>query len=180
MSDGIPGDVSGRAGRVGSGAERSGAAVPGTVAGRGTVCGELTARGTVWGAARVDEVAVAGVLAVGPVFPDRMGPELPDLIGPEFPDDIGFGIAGMPPLGVITIGRGIAGMPPLGFGSAGMPDIGVCIGARGNGPDIDSTGTAPRAAAEPGVIGFGLVACDDIGTFGRPGIGTPGRAGDGT
>jgi hypothetical protein len=55
-------------------------------------------------------------------------------VGPEFPDDAGFGIARIPPLGVIVmaLGRGIAGIPPLGVivmgfgrGIAGIPPLGV-------------------------------------------------------
>src|SRR5450432_1713844 len=72
----------------------------------------------------------------------------------------GFGIAGIAIVGfgTVGIGFGITGMPALGvFESDGIAIV-LVNGAgsgRGNGPAIDSTGTAPRAAAAPGAIGFG-------------------------
>ena len=48
--------------------------------------------------------------------------------------------------------------------------------ARGNGPDMVSTGTTGRAVDEPGAIGFGLETCDGAGALpGRGMFGTPGR-----
>jgi len=94
-----------------------------------------------------------------------------------------FVIAGMPIEGVSDLGR--MGIPPLGvgcfggggivpgFGIAGMPNDGVASFSRGNGPCIDSTGTEPRAAAAPGMIGIGRDICDDaVGDEVRP-LGAP-------
>ena len=84
--------------------------------------------------------------------------------------------------GTLIGGFGIAGIPPYGVGVFGIVGIGCVFTkgtGRGNGPAIDSTGTAPRAAAAPGTIGFGFDACDDIvlvGEADRSGIGTRGES----
>src|ERR1700689_1712353 len=77
-------------------------------------------------------------------------------------------------------GGGVAG-----FGGDGFTGDGV--GVRGNGPDIDSTGTLPRAAAAPGAIGLGRVTCEgalgpcgDVGTRGSGPVGDRGTASVGT
>src|SRR5450432_1024991 len=76
------------------------------------------------------------------------------------------GVRALPAAGVFVTITGtsgtfeIAGIPACGVGAFGIVGIG-CVFTKpgaglGNGPAIDSTGTAPRAAAEPGAIGFGF------------------------
>jgi hypothetical protein len=111
-------------------------------------------------------------------------------------DGVAFGIAcvgafGGATLGIACVGafggagRGMTGVGRDGIGvvgRAGAPggvvdESGVC--ARGNGPDIDSTGTGPVRSAAPGAIGLGRDACDgaidlgmaDVGVF-TMGMGT--------
>ena len=84
------------------------------------------------------------------------------------------------------VGRGIGCVGAVG--EAGIVGRGIgCVGAavgdcaRGNGPDIEATGTSPRAAAEPGTIGMGRVTCEGagMGPVGWRGTGPVGWRGTG-